>query len=455
MVTVSFIFLIVLASVTLVFSNRLQRQVRRFIDRNFYVNRYDYRAQWYRVTRSMEPSQRAREVIESAEALFREVFLADEVTVALRDRSGNTIRPHAGKGRGNTDAVLFLDSPLGRKLHQERNALLLDRQVDDMEYIPIYVENKEWLDQTASQVVAPLLVGQELRGVVGLERKHPDDRFGFEDLDLLDCMAGQVGAVIRSVELAQDLAESREMELLSQWSSLILHDLKNYLSPLRLIVQNMRVHMGNPDFQKEAVEDLSAVADRMERLIKRLSELREGGPVAKGSVELNELITRTLTALQLYRRTSLTVNMQLAATEPVRGDASMLRRVVENLVTNAVEAMDGQGTLTVRTETRPDLGNGVPKILLIVTDTGPGMDDLFLREKLFRPFASTKKKGLGLGLYQSQSIVAAHGGEIQVESAPGQGTTFRVALPAVRRIAPRPVMGQPTIPKPPTPAHRS
>ena len=430
-VTISFVFLVVVTAVVFLFSNQFQRRARRFIDRNFYVNRYDFRAQWYRVTRTLEPSQHAEGVLDAAHRMLREVFLADGVTISLRERGGRSCRPSVGKGVGDPVAVLTEHSPLCRKLAEGRRALLLDRQTDDLEYIPIYVENLEWLERTAGQVVAPLLVGQDLIGVLGLERKHPDDRFSYEDLDLLDCMAAQVAAVLRSVELARDLAEAREIELLSQWSNMILHDLKNYLSPLRLIVQNMRMHMGNVEFQKEALEDLSAVAERMEHMVRRLSELREGPRLVEGVVDVNGVVNDALVQLKLARRTSLTVETDLTAAGGVRGDAGMLRRVVENLITNAVDAMDGKGTLVIRTRPDKGAGNGTPALVLTVTDTGPGMDEAFIREKLFRPFASTKKRGLGLGLYQCRSIIDAHGGEIHVESRPGRGTTFRVVLQGV------------------------
>ncbi len=438
-VTVSFIFLVILFAAAFLLSNRFQRSLRRFIDRNFYVNRYDYRAQWFRVTRTLEPGHGSDGVLVEAEALFREVFLADQVTLSMRERGGSVLRPRIGRGKDDRDALLLDSSPLCRKLEEERRPLLLDRQRDDLEYIPIYVENQEWLEHTASQVIAPLFVGRELLGLVGLERSHPDDRFSYEDLDLLDCMAAQVAAVYRSMELARDLSEAREMQLLSQWSSMILHDLKNYLSPLRLIVQNMRIHMGNPEFQREAVEDLAAVTERMERMVKRLSELRQGPRITEGAVDMNEVVVRALAALQLSRRQSLTVERDLVAAEFVAGDASLLTRVVENLVGNAVDAMDGRGTLTVRTQVVRVAGNGGRTVVLTVEDTGPGMDEAFQREKLFRPFATTKKKGLGLGLYQVRSIVEAHGGEIQVRSIPGEGTVFRVILQCARRAAvPRP-----------------
>jgi signal transduction histidine kinase len=132
----------------------------------------------------------------------------------------------------------------------------------------------------------------------------------------------------------------------------------------------------------------------------------------------------------------------------------MLRRVVENLITNAVDAMDGKGTLVIRTRSERAGGNGSSVFHLTVTDTGPGMDEVFIRERLFRPFASTKKRGLGLGLYQCRSIIDAHGGEIQVESRPGRGTTFRVVLQGAP-AAPARSFGSPTGPVPLTHGGRS
>jgi signal transduction histidine kinase len=108
--------------------------------------------------------------------------------------------------------------------------------------------------------------------------------------------------------------------------------------------------------------------------------------------------------------------------------------VIENLVTNAVEAMDGRGRLLLRTE-EPEDAAGNPRIVFAVSDTGGGMSEEFLRDRLFRPFATTKEKGMGLGLYQCRAVVRAHGGTLTAESRPGAGTTFRLTLPPAGREA--------------------
>jgi signal transduction histidine kinase len=115
----------------------------------------------------------------------------------------------------------------------------------------------------------------------------------------------------------------------------------------------------------------------------------------------------------------------------VQGDAEMLQRVAENLITNAIQAMGGSGTLTVSVERHPGGRDDRPRVELRVGDTGVGMGEAFVRDRLFRPFATTKRKGLGLGLYQCRRIVEAHGGEILVESKKGEGTMFRILLPGL------------------------
>jgi putative PEP-CTERM system histidine kinase len=330
------------------------------------------------------------------------------------------------------------ESPLCARLVKERRALLIDRTLQLADDLPASAELEEWRRRTAAQIVAPLLVGNEFLGVVGLDRERHEDRFSFEDLDLMTNMAAQVATVLRSVQLGKELATAREVELLSQWSRMILHDLKNYLSPLRLIVQNMRVYMGNPEFQRDAVEDLASVATRMESLIKRLSDLRQGKLWAGEVVDLNEVVKETLDRLKLELRRSLVVETDLNAEVRVHGDTIMLQSVVENLVTNAVDAMEGKGRLVVRTLTVSHPGGEVPGFLLEVSDDGPGIRPEFQRDRLFRPFSTTKRGGWGLGLYQVRSIVEAHQGEITYDSRPGHGTVFRVHLPGTRDRAPHP-----------------
>ena len=137
--------------------------------------------------------------------------------------------------------------------------------------------------------------------------------------------------------------------------------------------------------------------------------------------DLNQLVRQVLQRLDGTPRVELT--NELEPLPNIRADREQIQSVVTNLVLNARDALGVGGRIRVRTE---HLGDSV---VLTIVDNGCGMSAAFVKDSLFRPFQSTKKEGLGIGMFQSQMIVEAHGGSIRVKSEEGKGTTFRVSFP--------------------------
>lgn len=424
----AFGFLALLITILLSISNRFQRRVRRFIDRNFYVNRYDYRTQWSRLTNVLEDASGQDAVLDRVLGYVEEVFTATDVTIALRDPATGRIRPASGRGARESSVFLAPGTPLLDQLVRERRALILDRNPHDFTYIGVYAENQDWLDATAGRMIAPLISGTEFIGTIGVQRGVEDDRFTFEDASLLDSICTHVAAVLRVLRLASELADTREMELISQWSSMTLHDLKNCLTPLRLAVSNLAESDGDAEVVAACMASIMGVADRMEKLTGTLGEFRSASRLDLGVYCANDLVIEALAGLQVDNRPGLDVEMSLEAERKIVADRAMLRRVIENLVTNAIEAMNGSGTL--RLATFDDGDEASARVHISVSDNGHGIPEEFLREQLFRPLATTKSNGLGLGLWQCRMIVQAHGGEISAESRLGKGTVFNVVLDA-------------------------
>lgn len=426
-VSISLVFFAVFLTGLLAISRRIQRRLRRFVDRNFYVKRHDYQNQWNQVSEALNPGQGEDGLIESVIELYQQAFYAGDITLALRDRGSNLIRPVRGKGVGDPDLTLSLADPLCRTFLETRHSLLLDGNVEDFEYLPIYVEEEAWLSATASQAITPLLVGDEILGVVGLERLDEHEGFNFEDLDLMDKMSFQVATVFKGLHLNRELTEARETELLGQWSSMILHDLKNQLLPLQALARNMKEYMDNPDFLREAVNDLSALARGTEGLVQRISRFRDDPHPRRDPFDLNETVERILEDLPAARSPEIRLELDLEPVGVVHGDPAQIESVVRNLVVNALDAMQGKGSLAIKTSRRFSREKG-HEVVLSVVDSGPGMDSDFVRTRLFAPFATTKKHGLGLGLYQCRNIVRGHGGEISVKTKPGSGARFDMTL---------------------------
>ncbi len=418
--------IVILLAALLLLSNRFKRLVRSYIDRNFFVNRYDYRTQWSNLTEALETATDRSNLLNNVTGFLQDVFAPTSVTISLRDNPTLTIRPVRGKGKCSRPEVLMPDSPLYQHLSIERKTLYLDRKPDDLTYVSIYAENDEWLEATASILVAPLIVDGELSGTIGLEREKEGDNFTFEDVALLDSISAHVSAALHSLRLARELTETRETELMSQLSSMLLHDLKNYLTPLRMVASNLIEFNDNPDINEICSRDISHVTDRMEKLAHTLSELRANPQLMMKRINTNEIVTEAISDLKLSDNPSIELKLDLVAEQSIIGDKDMLLRVLENLITNAVDAMKGTGILTISSSDYHD--NGRPQVHINVADTGGGIPEDFLREKLFRPFATTKTKGLGLGLYQSRTIVQVHGGDLSVGNRIGEGADFQIML---------------------------
>jgi signal transduction histidine kinase len=231
-------------------------------------------------------------------------------------------------------------------------------------------------------------------------------------------------------ELIAREAETRQFQSFVRISAMISHDLKNAIAGLSMLVTNMERQFHREEFRADAIESLREATEKLKRTVARLSE-----PVKSMSGEYR-LASRPTDLVPIIRRVLATnaepslplydIEAQLPETLVAPVERERIENVVENLVINALEAMGAKGgRLTVEAGTlEGDL------VFISVADTGIGMSEEFIKTRLFRPFATTKSKGIGLGLFTCREIVETHGGRLEVESQVGAGTRFRVVLPS-------------------------
>jgi signal transduction histidine kinase len=181
------------------------------------------------------------------------------------------------------------------------------------------------------------------------------------------------------------------------------------------------VHFDDPEFRKDALRGIGNTAQRIDGMIARLSELRQRPDAVRDVTDLNQVVTTSLASVS--SAPGVEVVSELEPVPPILGDREQLQSVVTNLILNARDAVGAGGRIHVRT------GHRGGRVVVSVVDNGCGMSPAFVRDSLFRPFQSTKKKGLGIGLFQSRAIVLAHGGGVHVESEVGKGTSFHASFP--------------------------
>ncbi|HZE72989.1 MAG TPA: ATP-binding protein [Pyrinomonadaceae bacterium] len=267
-------------------------------------------------------------------------------------------------------------------------------------------------------------------GVTAIAKGKLDHRINVRSGDDARVIADNINLMTERLreQLARE-AEARQFESFVRLSAMLTHDLKNSIEALSLIVGNMEVHFHNEEFRADMMKSLTLATEKLKALVARITN-----PVTTLSGEHRKPMPTDLTALvrrvvgMIAEPVPSTYQIELRLSQPVYAlvDAERMEKVVENLLINALEAMaDTGGKLTI------EAGAAVPgKVYLNVSDTGSGMSAEFIEQRLFRPFATTKKNGVGLGLYTCREVVRANAGTIEVQSNEGVGTTFRVVLPS-------------------------
>jgi signal transduction histidine kinase len=209
--------------------------------------------------------------------------------------------------------------------------------------------------------------------------------------------------------------------------SVIVHDMKNLAFRLSALLQNMEENYENPLFKKSMTDVLGDTIRKMNAIVKRFKEQQQH-VIVKLKIDLNTILSELLQNIPPRVSRNLIVESELSPVPLIWGDPFFLHNAFHSIIENAVDAMPDGGVLKVRTRSMKQ--GKKQKVSVEISDSGIGMSQTFLDNKLFSPFVSTKEQGLGLGLYTSQQIFSLHHGKIEVVSALGEGTTFRVILPA-------------------------
>jgi putative PEP-CTERM system histidine kinase len=430
-------FFILLATLV---SKSLKERIKFFVDRNFYKNRYDYREQWGKFSESLSAVLNFDEVLTTIIENIAAIFSTNRIVIFLADESNGIFVARKSKNMSELQDIQFnQNSQFINWFHRLGEAVQHSTIVAQGGQIGITEQELENLEKLGSAVLTPLIVQQKLMGLVALGEKESDNPFSKEDFDLLETIANQSSVAILNAKLNENLMVSREMESFHKLSSFILHDLKNSVSMLSMVVKNTEDNWENQEFQKDMLQTISAAVTKMKTLISKISTLPDKMVLKKQVVQINDVIRKVIQQTKIEELKHVKLKTNLESLSPVAVDAEQIQKVIENLVINALEALPDGGSLSISTRTigknhESNSGNGRIGtengfVEIVISDTGFGMSVDFIRHRLFKPFQTTKKKGLGIGLYHCKEIIVAHDGTVDVESHEKKGTSFKILLP--------------------------
>ena len=270
-------------------------------------------------------------------------------------------------------------------------------------------------------MILPLLTETRLLGFVVLDEPTHDTSLTWEDLDLLKTVGRQVASYLDRHQSAEQLAESKQFEAFNKLTAFIMHDLKNLIAQQGLVVENAAKHKDNPAFVEDAIQTIDNSVNRMSNLLRKLQQ-QEASAIQ--NLELHKVLMNAVKKCQ-ENKPSPSLRFE-STTAKVDADPDLLVMTIANIIQNAQEATLNNGfvDVTLRQEGK--------SAIISIEDNGEGMDQEFIRDRLFKPFETTKSgKGMGIGVYQTQEFISELGGQISVDSRPGEGTTFTITIPIV------------------------
>lgn len=399
------------------------RRLRVFISTHFYRNKYDYRVEWMRFVQTLS-SPDEDDIHRTAVRAVAQIFGSSGGLLVLHDEESGRFNlratwPESYEGQVECGAIDSSHS-LPRFL-RERQWVVDLHEYRDTPQLYGGLELPRWLDTPGPwRVIAPLLVGSELLGFLVLRAPAEPFSMNFEDRDLLKTLGRNVAVQLAQHRADEKLSQSRQFDAYNRLTAFVMHDLKNSAAQLQLLVANAARHRHNPVFVDDAIGTIHNTAERMTRLIEQLQSRDMQG--AARAVDLAAIaraaVTRSGARLPA-------VHLQPVIGELfVEADPERLGAIIDHVIRNAQEATPADRPISLRVDAAG------ADVCLHVIDEGAGMEPDFVRERLFRPFDSTKgSQGMGIGAYQTREYARGLGGDVEVQSVPGKGTDFCIKLP--------------------------
>lgn len=425
--TQAFLVLLALAALAvLLLSERFRHNVRLFVSRHFRRPQHDFRQIWTRFTQSLSAVLDETNLCLASAQLVSEIFSALSVSVWLLDERGQRLDCIASTtGSGN-------ESPESSSVEMSIEELRSLPVFNDTKPVDLERVEKRWRKEIQEIGAGRFRVGQRRIGIPLRAADQPlgvlivADRvngvpYSAEEMDLLRCIGESVAGGLLNLRLTRETLERKELEAFQTMSTFFIHDLKNAASTLGLTLQNLPEHFDDPAFREDALRGITVAAERINHIISRLSAFRHELRPRPVKIDLNALVSEVLKTLN--GSSSAKIVTKLDPLPPIMADREQMGSIIMNLVINARDAVGSNGCITI--ETKP---NG-EWVTLSVSDNGCGMTPDFVKNSLFRPFHTTKKQGLGVGMFQTKMMIEANSGSIQVTSKTGSGTTFRITLP--------------------------
>ena len=409
---------------TLFLSNSFRIKIKVFITKHFFANQFDYRIEWLKLTEALETSDYNINNIYNS-ALKGLMQAIDYDAGLLVKRSGVHYESvanieHSDLSVPERELLGILGTYVANK-----NWII---DIEELRYKPFVYEglkvNHALLNDCTFELVIPIYRGKELWGLALLHSKQPTTRLNWEIRDYLTAVTAQVSSYVFHHEASQEVAENAQFAAFNRMSAFVLHDLKNVLAQIDLILCNAEQHKNNPEFIDDTFETLQHTKARMEKMLRQLTDKKEAQKSSESLCTVSELVDQVIN--RKCAGNLPTPELEVSDEKQLVVDEEKFSNVMYHLISNAQQATEDDGFVKIQIDKSVD----DKRLIIKIIDNGIGMSQEFIQSRLFKPFDTTKgNAGMGIGAYDAKNFMEKVGGHLDVQSKEQKGTTFTLTLP--------------------------
>jgi len=407
--------------VAVMMSGQLRSNLSVFIAKHFYKNKYDYRYEWLRSTNDLSATDEGGNRYKAVVQMLTRVVEAQGGMIWLCDEQKN----YQNEATYNYDRirdVTRFDDSLVKFLEDTQYVInVAELEIRPNEYQGLVLP--DWLKSLPQAwLIVPLFSSEKLIGFVVLMNPLVKRAINWEDRDLLKAIAKQISSYLVIIMMSEELSQAKQFEVFNRLSAYMTHDLKNIAAELELVSRNADKHGDNPDFIADAFDTVTNATKNINRL---LSQLRNKNIQPEKKIVLNLCDVARAAIAKKLGQLPIPVLEECLGNYLVVAENDQLINVMTHLIDNAQQATDDAGQVNISLKSTGEMHN------IVIQDSGHGMDEDFIRNRLFKPFDTSKgNAGMGIGMYESQEFITQLGGHIHVESTPGEGTSVTLHIPA-------------------------
>jgi hypothetical protein len=434
------IFFVLFIGISVFFSPHMRKTITALSKKYIYKSKYDYRDQLFRLHNAHQASGNINQTINAFIDNLLYTIIVKKAYVFLRSTNensftlfGDTIGSAINKHYLRANSALI-------SLFENNTITAININHQNAENITNALESeKELLNKLAISHLFTIKYQETLVGILGIDTGKYI--FDSEDLMLISIFCESIGTALYRDRIQSEHIEQKQFESFNHMASFIVHDIKNQIATLSLVTKNAKANISNHEFHPILLRSLENCSVNLNVLIEKLKSPPHKEQLVNQPVDCNAIVKQIVDQTIDSLPEGIHVYTHFCSLPMVKVDENALSYIFKNLMVNAIEALGQQGIISCTTGLLPSFVNDdtynfclTPndrenrEIFIMIEDNGSGISRNFIENKLFRPFNTTKDKGIGLGLYQCKILIESMGGRLLCWSEQGKGTRFCILL---------------------------